>query len=123
MTGLRGARPRSWGISRIWLIACLLLEKDLGEPRSLGEWGDFLTRVLDDFFSSDEETERDLLFFRRILRQFGERQELSGFDEKINLEVIRSLLKSTLENEGFGTGFFNRRVDLLRHAAHAQHPL
>ena len=26
------------------------LEKDLGKPRSLGEWGDFLTRVLDDFF-------------------------------------------------------------------------
>ena len=40
------------------------------------------------------------------MRQFGERQGLSGFDEKINLEVIRSLLKSTLENEGFGTGFF-----------------
>jgi exodeoxyribonuclease V gamma subunit len=81
------------------------LEKDLGEPRSLGEWGDFLTRVLDDFFSSDAETERDLLFIRRVLRQFGERQGLSGFDEKINLEVIRSLLKSTLEDEGFGTGF------------------
>ena len=81
------------------------LEKDLGKPRSLGEWGEFLTRVLDDFFSSDEETERDLLFIRRVLRQFGERQGLSGFDEKINLEVIRSLLKSTLENEGFGTGF------------------
>ena len=79
--------------------------------------------MLDDFFSSDQETERDLFFIRRVLRRFGERQGLSGFDEKINLEVIRSLLKSTLENEGFGTGFITGGFDLLRHVAHAQHPL
>ncbi len=86
------------------------LEKDLGEPRSLGDWGDFLSRMLDDFFSSDEETEQGLLFIRRVLRPFGERQELSGFDEKINLEVIRSFLKATFENEGFGTGFITGGV-------------
>jgi exodeoxyribonuclease V gamma subunit len=86
------------------------LEKELGKPRSLGAWGDFLARVLDDFLSSDEETGRDLLFFRRLFSRFGERQGLSGYDEKINREVVRSLLKSTLESEGFGTGFITGGV-------------
>ena len=90
----------------VHLADCLFsLEKELGESRSLGEWGDFLIRMLDDFFLSDEASERDLLFLRRVLRQLRERQGISGFGEKINLEVIQSLLGPTLEKEGFGTGF------------------
>jgi exodeoxyribonuclease V gamma subunit len=81
------------------------LVKDLGEQRTLAGWGIFLTGMLEDFFLADEETERDLLFLRRVLRQLGERQEPSGFDKKIDLEVIQSLLGTTLEQEGFGTGF------------------
>ena len=81
------------------------LAKELEEPRTLREWGDFLTKVLDEFFIADDDSERDVLFIRRVLRDLGEKQELSGFDEKINLDVIKSHLGSTLEKEGFGHGF------------------
>jgi exodeoxyribonuclease V gamma subunit len=79
--------------------------KELGESKSLGEWGEFLSGVLDDFFLADDETERDILFIRRVLRDLGEKQELSGFNEKIPLGVIKSYLGSSLEKEGFGHGF------------------
>jgi exodeoxyribonuclease V gamma subunit len=81
------------------------LGKELGEPRTLREWEEFLARVLDEFFLPDKETERDVLFIRRVLRVLGEKQELSGFDEKVSLGVIKSHLRSSLEKEGFGYGF------------------
>jgi exodeoxyribonuclease V gamma subunit len=81
------------------------LGKDLDELRSLKEWGDFLTKILDEFFLTEEETERDVLFIRRVLRDLSEKQELSGFDEKIPLGVIKSHLGSSLEKEMFRHGF------------------
>jgi exodeoxyribonuclease V gamma subunit len=78
---------------------------ELEEARTLIEWKDFLTRVLDDFFLADEDTERDILFIRRVLGDLGEKQELSGFDQKLPLGVIQSHLGACLEKEGFGYGF------------------
>ncbi len=81
------------------------LAKELDEPRSLEEWANFLAKVLDDFFLAGEETDRDILFIRRVLRDLGEKQELSGFEEKIPLGVIKSHLGLSLEKVGFGHGF------------------
>lgn len=86
------------------------LEKQGGEPRSLEGWGDFLTRMLDDFFLSDEDSEPDLLFIRRALCRLGEQQRLSACHEKIALEVIKSHLGAILEKEGFGAGFLTGGV-------------
>ena len=81
------------------------LAKELDDPRSLKEWANFLSKVLDEFFLTEEDTERDVLFIRRVLRNLSEKQELSGFEEKIPLGVIKSHLGSSLEKEGFGHGF------------------
>jgi exodeoxyribonuclease V gamma subunit len=81
------------------------LPKELDAPRGLKGWEDFLAKVLDDFFLTEEETQRDVLFIQRLLRDLGEKQELSGFDEEIPLEVIKSHLGSSLEKESFGHGF------------------
>jgi len=81
------------------------LEKELDESMRLEEWANFLAKVLDDFFLTEEDTERDILFIRRVLRDLGEKQELSGFEEKIPLGVIKSHLGLSLEKEGFGHGF------------------
>ncbi len=75
--------PRSWAILRPFPSACLLWQRSSTKPRSLKEWGDFLSEVLDEFFLADEETERDMPFIRRVLRDLGEKQELSGFEEKV----------------------------------------
>jgi exodeoxyribonuclease V gamma subunit len=81
------------------------LAKELDELRTLKEWADFLAKVLDDFFLTEEDTERDILFIRWVLRDLGDKQELSGFEEKIPLGVIKSHLGLSLEKEGFGHGF------------------
>jgi exodeoxyribonuclease V gamma subunit len=82
-----------------------LLAGALGAPRSLREWGDFLAEVLDHFFQADDETERDMTFIRRVLHDLGKRQDLSGFEDKLSLGVIKSHLSALLEQEGFGHGF------------------
>lgn len=79
--------------------------KELGEPRTLKGWGEFLSELLDRFFLPDKETEREAYVIRRILNDLTRKQELSGFQEKISLEVIMSYLRSCLEREGFGFGF------------------
>lgn len=81
------------------------LAKELAVPRSLSEWRDFLTAILDEFFLADGDTEKDILSIRRVLADLGEKQELSGFDEKITVNVIKSHLCSSMEEGGFGYGF------------------
>lgn len=81
------------------------LGKALGEPRSLKEWAEFLTGVVEEFFIPGDDTEEDLLFLRRMLRNLGEKEELSGFCERIGLGVVQSQLRSTLECETLGHGF------------------
>ncbi len=78
--------------------------------RSLKEWGDFLSEVLDTFFQADDETEQDMTFIRRVLHDLGSKQELSGFETKVPLDVITSHLSSLLEQEGFGHGFLTGAV-------------
>jgi len=86
------------------------LAKVLGEQRSLKEWGDFLSGMLDQFFLADDETERDMTFIRRVLYDLGSKQEFSGFEIKVPLGVIKSHLSSLFEQEGFGHGFLTGAV-------------
>jgi len=103
--GIEGSNAEVLGNFAAFSELLFTLAKELDEPRTLTEWGDFLARVLDDFFLADEDTERDILFIRQVLRNFGEKRELSGFDEKLSISVIKFHLGSTLEKEGFGHGF------------------
>ncbi|MFH0813983.1 MAG: exodeoxyribonuclease V subunit gamma [Pseudomonadota bacterium] len=77
----------------------------LDQPRSLTEWAGVLTGVLERFFLSDEEHEREIGVIRRTLNDLVGKQELSGFNEKIGLTVIKSYLRHRYEKEGFGFGF------------------
>ncbi len=84
--------------------------KEMNEARSLEEWGEFLLKFVDGFFLVDGETERELHVIRRTLRDLAIRQEASGFQEKVGLEIIQSYLRTRLEGEGFGFGFLTGGV-------------
>jgi len=84
--------------------------KELNEARPLEEWGEFLSKLLDGFFLSDGETERELLVIRRTIRDLAKKQAASEFREKVGLEVIKSYLRTRLEGEGFGFGFLTGGV-------------
>ena len=81
--------------------------KEMNETRSLQEWGEFLLKFVDEFFTADGETERELLVIRRTIGDLASKQETAGFREKAGLEVIKSYLRTRLEGEGFGFGFLS----------------
>ena len=102
---IEGGDAQALGNFAAFSESLFALAGELDGARTLMEWEDLLTKVLDDFFLADEDTERDILFIRRVLRDLGKKQELSGFDEKCPLGVIKSHLGACLEKEGFGYGF------------------
>ncbi|MBW1829896.1 MAG: exodeoxyribonuclease V subunit gamma, partial [Deltaproteobacteria bacterium] len=79
--------------------------KLLDLARTLNEWSVMLKELLETFFLPDEHTEREVQIIRRTLNDLAEQGELSGFDEKVGMDVIRCLLEKRLEKEGFGFGF------------------
>jgi exodeoxyribonuclease V gamma subunit len=83
---------------------------ELGGLRTLEEWSAFLSVLFEAFFLPDEETARDVKLIRQTLNDLSGKQALSGFNEKIGLDVIKSYLKIFLESEGFGFGFLTGGV-------------
>ena len=77
----------------------------LGRPRTLSEWSETLRELLEDFFMPDETTEREMQVIRGTLSDLSEMKEITAFDEKIDINVIKWNLGHRLEREGFGFGF------------------
>ncbi|MFC1895354.1 exodeoxyribonuclease V subunit gamma [Thermodesulfobacteriota bacterium] len=75
-------------------------------PRTLYEWSKTLTRLLDSFFLPDEDTEREMQALRCTLNVLADSQEVSAFEEEIDVTVIQYHLGHSLDREGFGYGFF-----------------
>jgi len=82
----------------------------LDQAHTLNDWGKVLRQILDAFILGDKKTEREILFIRTIINSLASIQEKSGFDEKIELPIIRSYLQKYCEKEGFGFGFMSGGV-------------
>jgi exodeoxyribonuclease V gamma subunit len=79
----------------------------LGRKRTLSEWSGALRVLLDDFFAADEETEREMQVIRGILNDLEEVSfpHLAGFEEAVDIPVIRGHLVHAFERAGYGMGF------------------
>lgn len=84
--------------------------KILEHPKTLSRWKNALNFIFEQFFVSDEETEREIQTLRFLFDELADRQKQTGFDEKLELEVIRAYLCSRLEKNSFGSGFMTRGV-------------
>ncbi len=82
----------------------------LEEKKTLHEWGEFLLQILEAFFSDDENQLKDTQAIRRVIQELSEIQTLSGFAEKIDLDVIKAWLRQNLKDRGFGAGFLTGGV-------------
>ena len=82
----------------------------LEEKKTLHEWGDFLIKILDVFFSDEENHLRDIQVIRRVILNLPDIQASSGFAEKIGLDVIKAWLRQNLKERGFGAGFLTGGV-------------
>ena len=79
----------------------------LTEPKTLGQWAESMTLLLDDFFSPEEGMEREIQSMRDI---FNDWREMGGgvtpaFSGKVSLKAIRWHLGRSLEKKAFGFGY------------------
>jgi exodeoxyribonuclease V gamma subunit len=81
-----------------------------GEPKTLESWKEELAGVLDEFFGTGEETDREMQLIRRMLDDLVKAGAASLFDEKVPLQVVRSYLERSLDQTGFGLGFMTGGV-------------
>jgi exodeoxyribonuclease V gamma subunit len=84
--------------------------RSLGRLRTLEGWQRELVGLLEDFFDSGEDTEREIQLIRRILGDLVTSGGLSLFEEPVHLRVVRSYLEQRLNQTGFGYGFMTGGV-------------
>ena len=84
----------------------------LRHGRTLSEWAESLMALLEDFFLADEDSEREIQVIRQSLNDLAMISDPAGagFDEEIDINVIKWHLAHCLEKEGFGFGFITRGV-------------
>ncbi|UCD89658.1 MAG: exodeoxyribonuclease V subunit gamma [Desulfobacterales bacterium] len=82
----------------------------LNTPRTLHHWHAKLIDILEQFFAPDEATAQEIQVLHRIVDTLPTAQELSGFAQPIDIDVIRSYVDNLLEYEHFGTGFITGGV-------------
>jgi len=84
--------------------------KTLDQSATLEEWSTTLKRLLETFFQPDEDLEPEAHIIRRILNDLAEEQRISGFNETVDMDIIRCLLEQRFEKEAFGFGFISGYV-------------
>jgi len=77
----------------------------LGRSRTLGNWSSHLSDFLEKFFLPEEDQERDMQVIRRILNDLNDMEAESGFDEEIDINVIKCHLRNSFNREDRGFGF------------------
>ncbi|MCH9006947.1 exodeoxyribonuclease V subunit gamma [candidate division KSB1 bacterium] len=82
----------------------------LGRKRSLQEWRAALEAILDAFFAVDDENAAQVQVVRRALADFDDFQQQSGFDQAIELRLVKYHLQTKLRSEGYGFGFLTGGV-------------
>jgi exodeoxyribonuclease V gamma subunit len=86
------------------------LRRSLEKERTLEDWSECLERLIERFFLSSDEREREIQTLRDALRDLQRQQELSGFRERLGLEAIAAFLKGRLEAAVPGLGFITGGV-------------
>ncbi|MBF0497723.1 MAG: exodeoxyribonuclease V subunit gamma, partial [Deltaproteobacteria bacterium] len=82
----------------------------LGQDRTLRDWSQTLTGILSDFFVSDEDAKWEIHALTQAITELGRIQEISGFDQPVNLSLIKWSLSNYLKSKGFGFGFMTGGV-------------
>jgi len=82
----------------------------LEQLRTLSSWGESFIKIIDQFFSPNEETEREMHLLRRTFDDLAVKEKLSEYNGKIELEVIKSYFDNCFKQEYYGSGFISKGV-------------
>lgn len=85
--------------------------KDLNQAKTLSGWHDALNSIIDRFLPrNDDDIERGIEFIRHLINDILKIQELSDFNENIDIEVIKTYLERRFKREDLGSGFISGGV-------------
>ena len=84
--------------------------KAFDQSHTLDEWSAILKGLLDRFFLPGEATEPEAKLIRGTLNELAEEGSLSGFNDPLDIRVIRCFLEQRFKKEGFGFGFISGGV-------------
>ena len=98
---------------------------DLGRLMTIDDWSRTLVGILDKFFQIDDDMEsgRGLHVFRQKLRGLEGMQVNSGFSEAVGNRCNKVLFEACPWGRNSWRRFPDRRHNVLRDAAHAEHSL
>jgi exodeoxyribonuclease V gamma subunit len=102
---IEGADVKALGKFLNFLERIFSCRDNLEKPRPLSKWHTTLLAILDQFFLPDEETEPEIQFIRGVLDDLSHLEVLSGYEDKIELDVIQSYLGNQFDKNSFGYGF------------------
>jgi exodeoxyribonuclease V gamma subunit len=92
-------------------FTCVLKSiKELQSPKTLHAWATTMHGIVDGMFLADDTSERELTAVKRLLGRLEAVQQVSGFDEPVELETVACHLQSELGNASFGSGFLAGKV-------------
>jgi exodeoxyribonuclease V gamma subunit len=92
-------------------INCILKWKsELEKVQTVKKWGQAFMLILEQFFLPGEDSEREAQFLRNTFNGLENKEKVSGFKDKVELEVMRSYLERIFEHELTSTGFISKGI-------------
>ena len=77
----------------------------LSTERTLSEWRDFLTSLIETFMKSRPDNKKQIFLLKQYVNRLGKIQDTCGYDEKLPLDVVKSYLVEHFEQEKTEGGF------------------
>jgi len=107
---IEGSNVKTLGKLIEFISRILKWKKELERLRTVKKWGEVFFEILEQFFKPDEDTEREIQFLRKIFKDLENKERISGFNDKVELEVMRSYLERIFEQELTSSGFISKGI-------------
>jgi exodeoxyribonuclease V gamma subunit len=82
----------------------------LETPRTLQDWSSGLRKIVESLFTDSSTLEKELQLLKHLLGRLEKVQQVTGYDDKVELEAVTCQLKKDLTHASFGSGFLAGKV-------------
>ena len=107
---IEGSNVKTLGKLLEFLNCIFKWKKELEKTQTLKKWSVTFIEILEQLFMPDEDTEREIHFLRKIFKDLENKERISGFKDKVELEVMRSYLERIFEQEFTSAGFISKGI-------------
>jgi len=107
---IEGSEAKTLGKFLEFFDRLINIVDSLNQARTLSGWSKVFSDIIEQFFAPEQDSEPEIHILRGILEDMSKKETLSGFDESITIEVVKSYLGGLLENEHLRRGFISGGV-------------